>query len=94
MGMARRDVSSRGQVAFRGMISFDPLTIGGAGYPLLFQTGETFEGEPLVDRQHPHDFLAELAVVYGHRLSENAGLFAYFALPGEPALGPPDAVHS
>lgn len=93
MGMARRDISPRGQVAFRGMMSLDPLTIGGSGYPLLFQTGETFEGEPLVDRQHPHDLFAELAVMSGYRIGEHAAVFGYFGLPGEPALGPPAFMH-
>lgn len=93
MGMARRDVSSRGQLSFRSMLSLDPLTVGGSGYPLLFQTGETFEGSPLVDRQHPHDLFVELAGAYGHRLADNAGLFVYLGMPGEPALGPPAFMH-
>lgn len=29
----------------------------GRRYPLLFQTGETAYGTPLVDAQHPHDFV-------------------------------------
>ena len=29
------------------MLSFEPLTLGGEGYPLLLQSGETFEGRPL-----------------------------------------------
>ena len=41
----------------RGMPSFDPATITHCRYPLLFQTGETAHGEPLVDAQHPHDLL-------------------------------------
>jgi hypothetical protein len=75
------------------MFSLDPVTVGGSGYPLLFQTGELFEGEPLIDRQHPHDLFTELAVVYGESISERAGFFAYFGLPGEPALGPPAFMH-
>ena len=43
------------------MMSLDPLTEGGRGYPLLFQTGEAWNGEPLHDRQHPHDLFDELS---------------------------------
>ncbi len=93
MGMAQRPVSSSSQLAVRAMLSLDPLTVGGAGYPLLFQTGETWQGEPLIDRQHPHDFFSELSVTYGQQLGEQAGVFAYAGYPGEPALGPPAFMH-
>ena len=46
------------------MFSLDPITEGGYGYPLLFQTGETWHGQPLHDRQHPHDLVDELAASY------------------------------
>ena len=43
------------------MGSLDPA-MGPRGYPLLLQTGETADGRaPLVDRQHPHNLLMELA---------------------------------
>lgn len=75
--------------AFRGMLSLEPATMGKSGYPLLLQTGETANGiTPLIDRQHPHDFFMELAVVYTHLLSNEDSFFIYFGLPGEPALGP------
>lgn len=83
-----------GTFALRSMISFEPATIGCNGYPLLLQTGETCNGiTPLIDRQHPHDFLMELAAVYTLRFSEDNSLFAYFGYPGEPALGPPAYIH-
>ena len=75
------------------MVSLDRLTEGGNGYPLLFQTGESWKGEPLVDRQHPHDLFSELAVAYSHQAGENVSLFLYLGLPGEPALGPPAFMH-
>lgn len=76
--------------ALRSMLSLEPATIGCDGYPLLLQTGETCNGvTPLVDRQHPHDFLMELAAVYTMRFSDGNSLFGYFGFPGEPALGPP-----
>lgn len=78
----------------RSMISLEPATIGCSGYPLLLQTGETCNGKtPLINRQHPHDFLMELAAVYSYRFSKNDSIFAYFGYPGEPALGPPAFIH-
>jgi hypothetical protein len=75
------------------MLSPDPL-MGRAGYPLLFQTGETADGvEHLVDRQHPHDFFMELAGSYSLRLGEAGSVFVYGGLPGEPALGPSAFMH-
>lgn len=80
--------------ALRNMISIEPATIGCQGYPLLLQTGETCNGvTPLTNRQHPHDFLMELAAVYTYRFSEENSLFGYFGYPGEPALGPPAYIH-
>ena len=93
MAMTQRKLGRTSQVALRSMVSLEPITVGGNGYPLLFQTGETFEGEPLIDRQHPHDLFMELAAIYGQDLGRNAGIFAYFGYPGEPALGPPAFLH-
>src|SRR5262245_58425584 len=63
MNMARRSLGP-GELDLRAMLSLDPATVRPQGYPLLFQTGETFEGKPLVDAQHPHDFFMELAGIY------------------------------
>jgi len=93
MVMAQPPHGGKGGFSFRGMFSLDRLTEGGDGYPLLFQSGETWKGEPLVDRQHPHDLVSELSVSYGRSLGRAAGVFLYFGLPGEPALGPPAFMH-
>lgn len=93
MGMATRTIGKKGLFSFKSMFSFDYFTEGGAGYPLLFQTGETWKGEPLVDRQHPHDLFSELSVAYSQSFTENVDLFGYFGFPGEPALGPPAFMH-
>src|SRR5207253_9881589 len=66
---------------------------GEKGYPLLFQTGETANGRPLVDRQHPHDLFSELAISYSYALSKKTDVFAYLGYPGEPALGPVTFMH-
>ena len=45
----------KGTVQLRGMFSAEPFTFPPGGSPLLFQTGETYKGQPLIDKQHPHD---------------------------------------
>jgi len=91
MVMGQRRVGE-GTVGLRGMVSADPL-MGKRGYPLLLQTGESANGEPLVDRQHPHDLFMELAASYSRPLGDNGSWFIYAGLPGEPALGPPAFMH-
>ena len=76
------------ELGARAMLSLEPLTIGGAGYPLLGQTGETWEGQRLVDRQHPHDLFMELALQARQTFGDVAGFELYAAPAGEPALGP------
>ncbi|WP_229317516.1 hypothetical protein [Larkinella sp. C7] len=93
MGMAQRQIGQRGLLAFKAMISLDPLTVGNNGYPLLFQSGETYQGQRLIDRQHQHDLFSELSVGYSYALSPNADVFGYVGYPGEPALGPPAFMH-
>lgn len=87
MFMGQRRLGRNGLFHFSSMFSLDPITEGGDGYPLLFQSGETYNGEPLVDRQHPHDLFSELSIGYTHSLSTKADAFIYIAYPGEPALG-------
>ncbi len=84
---AGRDVGA-GSVMFDLMLSLDPATITERSYPELFQTGETAFGKPLVDAQHPHDFVMALGVHYARPLSENTTVELYFAPVGDPALGP------
>jgi hypothetical protein len=93
MFMLQQKLSGRGLFSFTAMNSLDALTVGSGGYPLLFQTGETYHGEPLVDRQHPHDLFAELAVSYAHSFTKDIDLYGYFGYPGEPALGPSVFMH-
>lgn len=93
MMTAQKDTGS-GTGALRCMLCVEPGTMGARGYPLLLQTGETANGvTPLINRQHPHDFLMELAGVYTFRLPRNSSLFLYFGMPGEPAVGPPVFIH-
>jgi len=82
-----------GTLQLRGMFSLEPFTFAPGGSPLLFQTGETYKGQPLIDRQHPHDLFMELSAQYTVPLGEKGSWFTYFGYPGEPALGPPAFMH-
>jgi len=93
MFSAGRPVGASGRFMLRTMVSLDPFVEGGAGYPLLFQSGETWQGAELVDRQHPHDLFGELAVSYSRTIGKEAEAFLYAGYPGEPALGPPAFLH-
>ena len=77
-----------GSIMLRSMLSLEPATITDRRYPLLFQTGETAYGVPLVDAQHPHDFVMELSAQYAHPLGEKGTWDIYYAPVGDPALGP------
>jgi len=88
MWMARRERPAGVTQGLRLMVSADAWMNGGRGYPLLFQTGETSGGVALVDRQHPHDGLMELAFTESARLGRESRAMLYVAPVGEPALGP------
>jgi len=87
MPMAFRKVGP-GTLQLRAMFSFEPFTFPPGGSPLLFQTGETYKGQGLIDRQHPHDLFMELSAQYTVPIGDRATWFAYLGYPGEPALGP------
>lgn len=93
MGMAQRTVGQRGLFQVRAMLSLDPITVAPNGYPLLFQSGESYNGQKLVDRQHQHDLFSELSASYSYAISPKADAFVYVGYPGEPALGPPAFMH-
>ncbi|HEY9899943.1 MAG TPA: hypothetical protein V6D00_12235 [Pantanalinema sp.] len=75
------------------MGSLEPATMPPGGTPQLFQTGETYGGRPLIDRQHPHDLFMELSARYTLPLNGRAAAFFYGAPVGEPALGPVAFMH-
>ncbi len=93
MGMFSHSLAENTQLGFRAMMSLDPLTEGGRGYPLLFQSGETWHDQPLHDRQHPHDLFDELSVTLSQKFTDDLSAYLYFGYPGEPALGPPTFMH-
>lgn len=93
MGMYDHRVGSKGLFNATVMISLDPALVTRAGYPLLFQTGESYKGKKLIDRQHPHDLFSGVSIAYTQMLNANSDVYAYFGYPGEPALGPPAFMH-
>jgi hypothetical protein len=82
-----------GTILFRQMFSAESLTSPHPGFPELFQTGETYHGEPLVDHQHPHNVFAELAALYTLPLTEKLSWELYGGPSAEPALGPVTYIH-
>lgn len=76
-----------GRLQLKSMLSLEPA-MERRGYPNLFATGETANGLPLVDRQHPHDLFMELAARVDVNIGESSRLFLYGGPVGEPAIGP------
>ena len=82
-----------GTILFRQMFSAESLTSPHPGFPELFQTGETYHGQPLVDHQHPHNLFAELSLLYRLPLAEKISWELYGGPSAEPALGPVTYIH-
>jgi YHS domain-containing protein len=87
MGMAERPAGP-GRVALRGMVSLEPFTIRGCGYPDLLASGELCDGEEIHDRQHPHDLFMEISAAYDAPLAGNTRWQLFGGPAAEPALGP------
>ncbi len=83
----------KGTILFRQMFSAESLTSPHPGFPELFQTGETYHGEPLVDHQHPHNLFAELSALYTVPLNSKISWELYGGPSAEPALGPVTFIH-
>ena len=83
----------KGMLLFRQMFSAESLTSPHPGFPELFQTGETYHGEPLVDHQHPHNVFAELSAYYTLPVTKNVSWLLYGGPSAEPALGPVTYIH-
>jgi len=82
-----------GTLLFREMFSAESLTSPHPGFPLLFQTGETYHGQPLVDHQHPHNVFAELSMLYTVPVNQKLSWLFYAGPSAEPALGPVTYIH-
>src|SRR6266699_2430985 len=88
MASATHRVGAQGSFQTEVMLSLEPVTITNRRYPLLFQTGETAYGKPLVDAQHPHDFIMSIGINYAHPVGKGSMLQLYYGAIGDPALGP------
>ena len=91
MGMWMRE-KGPSQFGINAMLSLDPATVGNRGYKEIFQVGEVFEGKPLIDHQHPHDFLMQLSTSW-RRAFGSTNLMLTGAIAGEPTLGPVAFMH-
>ena len=92
MGMASRNTTA-GHFTLTAMFSLDPATVGRNGYRELFQSGEALDGQPIVDRQHPHDFFMQSSVTWRTVLHNGTGVTLSGGPAGEPALGPVAFMH-
>ena len=88
MFMGHREFDQQSTFMGRVMLSLEPGTVPDRRYPLLFQTGETAFGQPIVDGQHPHDLFMEISAQYARSLNPDTILHFYAALISDPALGP------
>jgi hypothetical protein len=91
MLMAQHPLAS-GTLTLMMMNSLEPATFGGGGMPQIFQTGEVYQGRPLVDRQHPHDLFMNLSATWRRPIGAGAA-WIQLAPVGEPALGPTAFMH-
>ncbi len=102
MGAGEREVGG-GRLTIHGMLSLEPFTLGklvyagglnisAPGSPQLFQTGESFEGVPIVNYQHPHDLFMGIGATYWSR-RDRGGYFVGADLVGTPTLGPTAFMH-
>jgi hypothetical protein len=91
MATGERQVGT-GRVQVETMISLEPFTIPSGGSPQLFQTGETYQRVPLVNKQHPHDLVMGLGATY--RIARSRVTYIVGAdLVGAPTLGPGVFMH-
>ncbi len=74
------------------MFSLEPLTMRELGSPQVFQTGETFNGAPLIDYQHPHDLIMNLGGEYSRAIGSTTITTAAYVV-GPAPLGPPVFMH-
>ena len=92
MGMFSRK-GKTSELTFNTMLSLDPATVGEGGYREIFQVGESLDGRPLIDHQHPHDLFMQLAGVWRTPLTDKTGLTIAGGPAGEPAIGPVAFMH-
>ena len=92
MASLSRSLATASRLQFTSMLSLEPFTLRDIGSPQVFQTGETFNGAPLIDYQHPHDLLMNLGGEYSVALGETT-IAASGYLVGPAPLGPVAFMH-
>ena len=85
--------AGRGRLMLHAMVSLEPVTLRRLGSAQVFQTGETLDSAPLIDYQHPHDFLMGLALRYERPIGERSTAWISVAPVGPAALGPAAFMH-
>ncbi len=93
MSMCEFRLSESSALMFRGMFTFEPWTARAGGFPQLFQSGESYRGQSIIDAQHPHNFVSELSLGFTQALSESFRYYVYFGFPGDREDGPPAFMH-
>jgi hypothetical protein len=91
MGSGQRPLG-RGLLSLTGMFSLEPFTLHPQGSPQLFQTGESYQRTPLVNFQHPHDFVMGLGAAYRFTVGR-VGIGGGADIVGSPTLGPAPFMH-
>ena len=85
--------SGRASVMFHAMGSAEPWTLRRLGSAQVLQVGETLDGAPLLDYQHPHDLVMALDARLDWAASERTTLFLAGGPVGAAALGPRAFMH-
>jgi hypothetical protein len=80
--------AGHGRLRLTAMTSLESFFLPDTGYPELLQTGESFGNRRIVNVQHPHDLIGELAAGYEYSLTSKLVISTFGAVVGEPALGP------
>ena len=83
----------RTRVTFHAMLSAEPWTLRRLGSAQVLQLGETLDGAPLLDYQHPHDLIMGLEARVAWAASERMSLFVSGGPVAPAALGPPPFMH-
>jgi hypothetical protein len=83
----------RATVTFHGMLSAEPWTLRRLGSAQVLQVGESLDGGPLLDYQHPHDLFMAIDARLNWAAAEQTILFVSGGPVAAPALGPRPFMH-
>ncbi len=92
MTQLSKTLSTVSHLRLDAMLSFEAFTLKDIGSPQVFQTGETFNGAPLIDYQHPHDLFMNLGGEYSRSIGAST-LVLQGWLVGPAPIGPPVFMH-